>query len=80
MPKTPTEWKTVADRFATRWNFPHCLGAIDGKQVVILKPGKSGSTYLNYKHTFSIVLMALVNSEYNFMYVSVGAQGPMSDA
>lgn len=80
MPRTPDEWIAVADGFASRWNFPHCIGAVDGKHVVMQKPGKSGSTYLNYKHTFSIVLMAVVDSEYKFLYVSVGAQGRVSDA
>lgn len=80
MPSTQNEWEAVAQRFENRWNFPHCIGALDGKHIVIQKPGMSGSTYLNYKHTFSIVLMAVVDSEYRFMYVSVGAQGRMSDA
>lgn len=79
-PSTPDEWRSVAHAFHKQWNFPHCVGALDGKHVVIQKPGKSGSTYLNYKHTFSIVLMAVVDSDYKFMYVNVGAQGRMSDA
>lgn len=78
-PSTPDEWRTVAQGFHKQWNFPHCVGALDGKHVVIQKPGKSGLTYLNYKHTFSIVLMAVVDSGYKFMYVNVGAQGRMSD-
>lgn len=29
------EWKKVAKGFDEKWNFPHCIGAIDGKHVVI---------------------------------------------
>jgi hypothetical protein len=29
------DWLDIADTFSTKWNVPHCLGAIDGKHVVI---------------------------------------------
>ena len=56
------------------------MGALDGKHVVVIKPAKTGSTFLNYKQTFSIVLMAIVDAHYLFRYVTVGAQGRISDA
>ena len=41
-PCTEEEWKTIASEFETYCNFPHCLGALDGKHVVMQAPGKSG--------------------------------------
>lgn len=32
---TSKEWKEIAKDFEKRWNFPHCIGAIDGKHVVL---------------------------------------------
>jgi hypothetical protein len=61
----------VAEQFLTKWNFPHCLGSIDGKQVQIKAPESSGSMYFNYKDTFSIVLLAVANANYNFIYADV---------
>nr|CAI5864827.1 unnamed protein product [Callosobruchus analis] len=79
VPKDALEWKDVARNFEIKWNFPHSIGAIDGKHVQIICPANSGTEYFNYKKTFSIVLMAIVDGNYCFQYVHIGCQGRMSD-
>lgn len=79
MPSTTEEWRKIAKVFEERWNFPHCIGALDGKHVHIQAPARSGSQFFNYKNTNSIVLMALADGEYKFSYIDVGAYGRDSD-
>jgi hypothetical protein len=79
IPSTEEGWLQIAQEFDEKWNFPHCLGALDGKHVILQAPVNSGSEYFNYKRQFSIVLFAVVNANYNFVYVDVGCQGRISD-
>lgn len=79
-PSTDAEWKAIASDFCSKWQFPHCLGAIDGKHIFIQPPAKSGSMFYNYKSRFSIILMAVVDASYKFVYACAGTQGRVSDA
>jgi len=44
LPKPTAEsWKNIAEKFYTIWNFPNCIGAVDGKHIQIQCPPKTGS-------------------------------------
>lgn len=79
MPSTSEDWTTIANGYDKRWNFPNCIGAMDGKHINIVAPRDSGSMFFNYKGTFSIVLLAIVDFDYNFVFAEVGCQGRISD-
>lgn len=79
IPSTEAQWKEVANEFRNLWQFDNCLGAIDGKHIIIRKPAGSGSYFFNYKGTYSIVLFAIVNARYEFLYVHTGTNGRVSD-
>lgn len=78
-PRTEQEWKFISKQFEERWNFPHCLGAIDGKHVEITPPDNCGSYYFNYKGKHSMVLMAIVDANYQFLLCDFGTNGRISD-
>ncbi|XP_054259491.1 uncharacterized protein LOC128984217 [Macrosteles quadrilineatus] len=80
MPKPDkNKWEKISETFNETWQYPNAIGAIDGKHVVIEKPGNSGSMFFNYKKGFSIVLLALVDANCNFITVDVGTYGKNSD-
>ena len=55
-PSNVSKWKSVTQEFESKWNFPHRVGALDGKHVVMQAPYNSGSAYFNYKKTLSMSL------------------------
>jgi hypothetical protein len=81
LPK-PTEaiWRVAEAGWRETWNFPNCLGAIDGKHVNIQAPPNSGTSFHNYKKGFSVVLLAVANFNYKFTYIDVGSHGSSSDS
>ena len=79
-PTDPEDWKKIEERFKNRWNVRHAVSALEGKHIAIRKPKKSGSEYFNYKGYFSLVLLALVDADYKFLWVNMGDSGSSSDA
>ena len=86
-PPTTDTWTTSEAAFREQWDFPNCVAALDGKRVVMQAPANlptpdpanTGSAYFTYKRQFAMVLMAAVDADYKFVYVSVGSAGRESD-
>lgn len=80
MPLPSTDgWLNIEKEFDKLWNFPNCIGAIDGKHIAIQCPTNSGSSYYNYKGHHSIVLQAVVDANAKFIFIDVGDFGRNSD-
>jgi hypothetical protein len=57
------------------WNFSNCIGAIDGKHMKVQAPPNSGSKFFSYKHSFSVVQLALVGACYKLTGVHIRSYG-----
>lgn len=62
-----------------KWQFPHCIGALDGKHIEIQPPYGSGTNFYNYKGTRSVVLTAIADADYQFIYIAVDTKPQVSD-
>ncbi|KAG0716812.1 hypothetical protein GWK47_008766 [Chionoecetes opilio] len=80
LPTTSAEWQEVASGFSNVWQFPNCIGALDGKRFLLIKPDNTGAEYFDYKSHHSVIMLALVDASYKFLYIDVGAQGRARDA
>lgn len=80
LPKPDAElWTKTADGYFTRWNFPNCIGSVDGKHIRLTKPPNSGSLFWNYKGYCSIVLLAVADAYGRLLVVDIGSYGSCSD-
>ncbi|XP_039310132.1 uncharacterized protein LOC120358798 [Solenopsis invicta] len=78
-PPTKEDWKSFSEEFMRKWQFPNCLGAIDGRHIRIQAPLNSGSTFYNHKQFFSMILLAICDASYEFTWVDIGQYGSISD-
>lgn len=72
----PTEeiWEKHIHEMFLQLNMPNCVGAVDGKHIITQAPVHSGSEFLNYKKTFSLILMDMCDAYYRFILVESGQQ------
>ena len=67
-PQEVADWKAISKEFENLWNFPHCIGAINGKHVATKCPKLPGTQCFNYKGFFGVVLLAICDAKYCFAY------------
>lgn len=79
VPSSRSQWLQLADEFESKWQFPHAVGAIDGKHINVKAPPNTGSEYFNYKKQFSFVLLAIADANAQFIAFDLGSAGSQSD-
>ena len=57
------EWLEISRGIYDKWEFPNCIGAMDGKHILIKCPKGDGSTFFSFKGFYSVVSLGLVDSE-----------------
>ena len=77
-PSTTSDWLRIATEFEEEWNFPNCIGAIDGKHIMMDCPKNGGSAYYNYKGFHSIAAIAVFQHSY-FCTSSINKEELSSD-
>ena len=77
-PTSEDEIRHVMGKIGEEYQFPYAFAAVDGSHLPIKCPNggtQAMKQYFNFKGFYSIVLMALIDAEYRFIWGSVGALG-----
>ena len=83
MPKTEDEFKEKILDMEELWQFPFGWAAVDGCHIPVKCPpggSEARKEYHNFKIFYSIVLMALVDAKYRFIWGSCGFPGNSHDS
>jgi DDE superfamily endonuclease len=76
--KMTTKGTWQGRRNSTR-GLPQIVGAMDGKHIRIIAPAGQGDAYKDRHHQQSVLMLAAVNADYEYTYVSVGCSGRCHD-
>lgn len=76
---TVSQLEGAAYEMFEKWNFPNCVGAVDGKHIRIQCPPHTGTMFYNYKKFFSLSLLAVADANCKLITVDIGAYGKQSD-
>ena len=82
-PTSDSKAKTCMTDFEELWQFPCCIGAVDGCNLSIKCPAggqESAKEYHNFKNFYSIVLMAVVDAKQRFTWAASDFPGNSHDS
>ena len=77
-PKSADDFRNKLQEMECEWQYKYAFAAIEGSHCPIncLAGGaKSMKQYYNFKKFNSVVLLALVDAHYRFIWASIGARG-----
>ena len=74
------DFKRIINGFQRKWNFPQCLGAIDGTHIPIKAPLVHHADYYNRKCFHSVILQGVCDSQCCFTDVFAGWPGRAHDS
>ena len=74
------DFKRIINGFQRKWNFPQCLGAIDGTHIPIKAPLVHHADYHNRKCFHSVILQGVCDSQCCFTDVFAGWPGRAHDS
>ena len=74
-PKTEKDFNDSLHHMDCEWQFKYAFCAIDGSHLPIKCPPSGAEAKKQYHNFYSIILLALVDTNYHFIWASIGARG-----
>ncbi|XP_014213350.1 protein ANTAGONIST OF LIKE HETEROCHROMATIN PROTEIN 1-like [Copidosoma floridanum] len=68
-------WLKMAQEFEEKWDFPHCIGAIDAVHIVMQPSSNESPSKQKSNERNSIVLLAICDANFIFTFVDMGTYG-----
>lgn len=78
IPASENDWKDIQKGFNDLLSISDCVGCIGGKHIIVKCPSNLGSQ--SFKGTLYIVILAMVDYEYNFTFIDIGSYGSIDDS
>eukprot|EP00903_Cladosiphon_okamuranus_P009074 g8675.t1 len=77
---SPAEQREISTEWELEKGLRNVIGAIDGTHIKVSPPEALARAYYNYKHFYSISLLAIVDNEGLFRWFCSGAPGSCGDS